>query len=138
MIFNSLTKNVTNNRLFRRKKLKQEREANIDPGKETDSDQKFLTHRVEKPSEKVVDLCQIYLDLPTRENRSSEMDPSPANLCTNSAHISHNSGSPNRGRNKPLFCIQVKEILDFPLQKNESSYNVKVQQTALNIWLFLF
>ena len=35
--FNSLAKNVTGNRVFRRKKSIQQREVNIDTGKETDS-----------------------------------------------------------------------------------------------------
>ena len=38
------------------------------------------------------------------------MDTSPPNLCTNSAHISNDSGSLN-GKNKTLFCTQDKEIL---------------------------
>ena len=39
------------------------------------------------------------------------MDTSPPNLCTNSAHISNDSGSPNGERNESLFCTQDKEIL---------------------------
>ena len=80
--FNSLAKNVTYNRAFRRKKSKQQREVNIDTGKETDGDKMDLTHakRVEKPTEQIVDLSQIYLDLLAVENRSSKMDTSPPNL----------------------------------------------------------
>ena len=39
------------------------------------------------------------------------MDIFPPNLCTNSAHISNDSGSPNGEKNEPLFCTQDKEIL---------------------------
>ena len=39
----SLSKNVTDNRAFRKKKSKQQRKANMDTGKETDSDQTLLT-----------------------------------------------------------------------------------------------
>ena len=56
--FNSLAKNVTGNRVFRRKKSIQQREVNIDTGKETDSNKTVLTYvnRVEKSSEQIVDL----------------------------------------------------------------------------------
>ena len=36
------------------------------------------------------------------------MDLSPPNLWSNSAHISDDSGSPNRERNEPLFFTQEK------------------------------
>ena len=39
------------------------------------------------------------------------MVTSPPDLCTNSAHISNDSGSPNRERNKTLYCIQDNKIL---------------------------
>ena len=39
------------------------------------------------------------------------MDTSPPNLCTNSAHISNDSGSPNGEKKDPSFCTQDKEIL---------------------------
>ena len=65
---------------------------------------------VEKPTKQVVDLSQVYSDLPAGENRFSKMDTSPPNLCTNSAHISNDSGSLN-GKNKTLFCTQDKDIL---------------------------
>ena len=39
------------------------------------------------------------------------MDTSPPNSCTNSVHISNDSGSPNGEKNEPLFCTQDKEIL---------------------------
>ena len=111
--FNSLAKNVTHNRAFRKSKSKQQREVNIDKGKETDSDKTLLTYadRVKKPTEQVVDLSQICSDLLVSENGSSKMDTSPPNLCTNSAHISNDSGSPNREKNEPFFCTQDKEIL---------------------------
>ena len=109
----SLAKNVTDNRAFKKKKSKQQRKVNIDTGKETDSDKTLLTDadRVKKPTEQVVDLSEIYSDLLAGENRSSKMDTSPPNLCTNSAHISNDSGSPNGEKNEPLFCTQDKEIL---------------------------
>ena len=111
--FNSLAKNVTDNRAFRKSKSKQQREVYIDKGKETDSDKKLLTYadRVEKPTEQVVDLSQICSDLLAGENGSSKMVTSPPNLCTNSAHISNDSGSPNGEKNEPFFCTQDKEIL---------------------------
>ena len=53
MRLKSLTKNVTDNSVFRRKKSKQQMEFNIDTGKETDRDKKLLTcaHGVEKATE---------------------------------------------------------------------------------------
>ena len=39
--------------------------------------------RVENPTEQVVDLSQIYSDFLAGKNRSSRMDASPSNLCTN-------------------------------------------------------
>ena len=39
------------------------------------------------------------------------MYTSPPNLCTNSTHISNDSGSPNGERNEPLFLTQDKDIL---------------------------
>ena len=50
--FNSLVKIVTDNRAFRRKKSKQQREVNIDTRKETDSDTTLLIYakRVKKNS----------------------------------------------------------------------------------------
>ena len=97
IVLESLAKNVTDNRAFRRKKSKQKREVNGDTGKETDSDKTLLTDadRVKKPTEQVIDFSQIYSNLPAGENRSSKMDTSPPKLCTNSAHISKDSGSPN-------------------------------------------
>ena len=85
----SLAKNVTDNRAFRKKNSKQQRKVNIDTRKETDSDKTLLTDadRVKKPTKQVVDLSEIYSDLLAGENRSSKMDTSPSNLCTNSAHI---------------------------------------------------
>ena len=73
---------------FRKKNSKQ-RKVNIDTRKETDSDKTLLTDadRVKKPTKQVVDLFKIYSDLLAGENRSSKMDTSPPNLCTNSAHI---------------------------------------------------
>ena len=56
-------------------------------------------------------MSQIYSDLLAGENSSSKMDIFPPNLCTNSAHISNDSGSPNGEKNEPLFCTQDKEIL---------------------------
>ena len=67
--------------------------------------------RVKKPAEQVADLSQIYSDLLAGKNSSSKMDTPPPNLCTNSAHISNDSGSPNGEKNEPLFCTQDKEIL---------------------------
>ena len=51
--------------------LKQQREVNINTGKETDSDKMPLTYadKVEKPTELVVDLSQSYSDLLAGENR---------------------------------------------------------------------
>ena len=51
----SLAKNVTDNRAFKKKKSKQQRKVNIDTGKETDSHQTLLTDadRVKKPTEQV-------------------------------------------------------------------------------------
>ena len=40
--FNSLAKNVTDNTAFRKSKSKQQREVNIDKGKETNSDKNLL------------------------------------------------------------------------------------------------
>ena len=109
----SLPKNVTDNKAFRKKKSKQQKKVNIDTGKQTDSDKTLLrdADRVKKPTEQVVDLSQIYSDLLAGENSSSKMDTSPPNSCTNSAHISNDSGSPNGEKNEPLFCTQDKEIL---------------------------
>ena len=106
IVVESLAKNVTDNRAFRRKKWKQPREVNINTGKETDSNERLLTDadRVKKPTEQVVDFSQIYSDLLAVENRSSKLDISRQNLCTNSAHISNDSGSPNGEKNDPLFC----------------------------------
>ena len=56
-------------------------------------------------------MSQIHSDLQAGENRSSKIDTSPPSLCTNSAHRSSDSGSPNGKRNEPLFCTQDKEIL---------------------------
>ena len=50
---------------------------------------------------------------------------SPPNLCTNSAHISNDSGSPNGEKNEPFFCTQDKEILSI-LEKLE-----QVQSTSI-------
>ena len=113
MALESLAKNVTGNRAFRKKKSKQQRKINIDAGKETDSDVTLLTDagRVKKSTEQVEDLFQIYSDLLAGENSSSKMDTCPPNLCNNSAHTSNNSGSPNGEKNEPLFCTQDKEIL---------------------------
>ena len=70
--------------MFRKKKFKQQNKVNIDTGKETDSDKTLLADadRVKKPAERVVDLSQINSDLLAGENRSSKMDTSPPNLCT--------------------------------------------------------
>ena len=59
--FNSLVKNVTDNRVFRRKNSKQQREVNIDTRKETDSDTTLLIYakRVKKPTKQVADLSQV-------------------------------------------------------------------------------
>ena len=94
-------------------KSKQQRKVNIDTRKEADSDKRLLTYAdmVEKSTtEEVVDLSQIYSDLLASENRSSNVDTSPPNLCTYSAHISKDSGS-NGKRSKPLFCMQDRVIL---------------------------
>ena len=53
------------------------------------------------------------------------MDTSPPNLCTNSAHISNDSGSPNGEKNKPLFCTQDQEILSI-LEELEQVQNTSV------------
>ena len=71
-------------------------------------------------------MSQIYSDLLAGENSSSKMDTSPPNLCTNSAHISNDSGSPNGEKNEPLFCTQDKEILSI-LEELE-----QVQSTSIN------
>ena len=81
--------------------------------------------RIEKPTEQVVDLSQTYSDLLAGENRSSKMDTSPPNLCTNSAHISNNSGCPNGEKNEPLFCTLDKGIL-FILEELE-----QIQSTSI-------
>ena len=49
--------------------------------------------------------------------------PNPPNLCTNSAHISDDSDSPNGGKNEPLFCTQDKEILSIleELEREQST-----------------
>ena len=73
--FNSLVKIVTDNRAFRRKKSKQQREVNIDARKETDSDATLLIYakRVKKKlTKQIVDLSQIYSDLLADENRPSK------------------------------------------------------------------
>ena len=79
--FNSLAKNVTGNRVFRRKNSNQQKEVNKDTGKETDSGKTLLTYadRVEKPTQQVVDFSQIYSELLAGENRSPRMDTSPPN-----------------------------------------------------------
>ena len=56
-------------------------------------------------------MSQIYPDLLAGETTCSKMDTSPANLCTNSAHISHDSGISSRERNKLLYSTQDKKIL---------------------------
>ena len=60
----SIAKNVTDNKAFRKKKFKQKRKVNIDTAKETnsDSDKTLLTDadRAKKPTEQVVDLSEIY------------------------------------------------------------------------------
>ena len=58
----SLAKNVTDNRAFRKKNSKQQRKVNIDTAKETNSDKTLLTDgdRVKKPTEQVEDLSEIY------------------------------------------------------------------------------
>ena len=55
--FNSLAKNVTDNRAFKRKKSKQQRKVDIDSGKETDSDTTLLTYvdRVKEPTVQLAD-----------------------------------------------------------------------------------
>ena len=53
------------------------------------------------------------------------MDTSPPNLCTNSAHISSDSGSSDEEKNEPLFCTQDKELLSI-LEKRE-----QVQSTSI-------
>ena len=123
----NLAKNVTDNRAFRKKKFKQQNKVNIDTGKETDSDNTLLADadRVKKPAERVVDLSQINSELLAGENRSSKMDTSPPNLCSNSAHISSESGSPDEEKNEPLFCTQDKELLSI-LEKQE-----QVQSTSI-------
>ena len=67
------------NRAFRKSKSKEKREVNIDTGKETNSEKTLLRYadRVEKPTEQVVDLSQVYLDLLAHENKSSKMGTSP-------------------------------------------------------------
>ena len=111
--FNSLFKNVADNTAFRKSKPKQQRKVNIDTGKDTDRDKTLLAYAdtVEKPTEQVEELSQTYLDLLAGENRCFKMDTSPPNLCTNSAYISNDSGSPNGEKNEPFFCTQDKEIL---------------------------
>ena len=96
--FICLARNATDNRALRRKKPTKQKQVSIDTGKETDND-KTYANRVEKPAEQVVDLSQIYSELLAGRNRSSKMDTSPPNLCTNSGHISNDSGSPNEERN---------------------------------------
>ena len=78
--FNSLAKNVTDNRA-------------LDIGKETATDKALLTYaeRVKKPTEQVIDLSRICSDLLAGKNRSFKMDTSPPNLCTNSVHTSKES-----------------------------------------------
>ena len=61
---------------------------------------------MEKPTEQVADLSQIYSDLIEGENRSSKLNISPPNLCTKSAHISDDTGSPDEEKNKPSFCTR--------------------------------
>ena len=105
IVLESLAKNVTENRAFRRKKSKQQRQVNIDTGKDTDSDKMLLTYadRVKKSIEQIVDFSQIYWDLLAGENRSSKTDTASPKLCTNSAHILNDPGRPNGEKNNPLF-----------------------------------
>ena len=49
------------------------------------------------------------------------MDTSSLNSCTDSAHISNDSGSPNRERNEPLFYTQDKEILSILKEQVQST-----------------
>ena len=62
--------------------------------------------RWKNQTEQVADLSQIYSDLIEGENRSSKLNISPPNLCTKSAHISDDTGSPNEERNEPSFCTR--------------------------------
>ena len=55
------------------------------------------------------------------------MYTSPPNLCTNSAHISKDSGSPNGERNEPLFLTQDKEILSILVELEQ------VQSTSTRV-----
>ena len=57
---------------------------------------------------------------------------SPPNLCTNSAHISKDSGNPNGERNEPLFCKQDKEILSIweELEEVQSTSITDSDQTS--------
>ena len=133
--FNSLAKNVIENGAFRWKKSKQQREVNIDTGKETDSHKNLLT----KPTEQVVDFSLIYSDLLVDESRSSKMDTSTPNLCTNSAHISNDSSSTNGERNKPLFCTQDKEILIYLRRTRAGTkYNYNGQRSKIRLFLFWY
>ena len=97
---NTVTKNITDGRAFRRKKSKRQREVNINTGKETVNNKTLSTYAqgAEKPTEKVVDLSQIYLYLLAGEHRSSKMDLSHS-LCTNS----------NREREHYYFSLIEKE-----------------------------
>ena len=53
------------------------------------------------------------------------MDISPPNLCTNSVHISDDSGSPNGERNEPLFCTQDEDILSI-LEELEQVHSASI------------
>ena len=70
-------------------------------------------------------MSEIYSDLLAGESRSSKMDTSPPNLCTDSAHISNDSGSPNGEKNESLFCTQDKEILSI-LEELEQVHSTSI------------
>ena len=72
---NTVTKNITGGRAFRRKKSKRQREVKINTGKETVNKKTLLTYAqgAEKPTEKVVDLSQIYSYLLAGEHRFSKI-----------------------------------------------------------------
>ena len=54
------------------------------------------------PTGMVIGLSEFYSGMLVCEKSSSfKMDASPPNLCTNSAHISNDSGSLTRERNEP-------------------------------------
>ena len=71
-------------------------------------------------------MSKIYSDLLAGKNRSSKIDTSSPDLCTNSAHISNDSGSSNGEKNEPSFCTLDKEILSI-LEELE-----QVQSTSIN------